>query len=107
MATVQAAVKESLLGTTREPELSTQTRATFDRHAKQDEASEEYFMTEHEFVDAIAPENEDYVSYSAQSSGVIKLPKASDRQLAQNQPRAICHTIPDRGSPKTWPYQSA
>lgn len=62
MATVQAAVKETLLGTTREPELSTQTRATFDRHARQDEASGEYFMAEHEFVNAVAPENEDYVS---------------------------------------------
>lgn len=62
MATVQAAVKESLLGATREPDLSTQTRATFDRHAKKDEATGEYFMTENEFVDAIAPENEDYVS---------------------------------------------
>ena len=66
MATVQGAVKESLLGTTREPELSTQTRATFDRHAKKDEASGEYYMTEHEFVDAIAPENEDYVSRPCQ-----------------------------------------
>ena len=62
MATVQAQVKESLLGTTREPELSTQTRQTFDRHAKTDDATGEYFMTEHEFVDAIAPETEDYVS---------------------------------------------
>ena len=63
MATVQGAVKESLLGTTREPELSTQARATFDRHARKDEASEELFMTEHEFVNAIAPEGEDYVSF--------------------------------------------
>ena len=62
MATVQGAVKESLLGTTREPQLSTQARATFDRHAKKDEDTEEYYMTEHEFVDAIAPEYEDYVS---------------------------------------------
>lgn len=62
MATVQAQVKESLLGTTREPELSTQTRQTFDRHAKKDETTGEFYMTEHEFVDAIAPATEDYVS---------------------------------------------
>ena len=63
MATVQGAVKESLLGTTREPELSTQARVTFDRHARKDEASGELSMTEHEFVNAIAPEGEDYVSF--------------------------------------------
>ena len=63
MATIQGAVKESLLGTTREPELSTQARATFDRHARKDEASGELFMTEHEFINAIAPEGEDYVSF--------------------------------------------
>lgn len=63
MATVQAAVKESLLGTTREPELSTQARATFDRNANQDEATGDFYMTENEFVKAIAPENEDYVCF--------------------------------------------
>ena len=63
MATVQEAVKESLLGTTREPELSTQTRAAFDRNAKKDDENGEFYMTEHEFVDAIAPEGEDYVSF--------------------------------------------
>lgn len=63
MANIQEAVKESLIGSTREPELSTQTRAAFDRNAKKDEETGEYFMTEHEFVDAIAPEGEDYVSF--------------------------------------------
>ena len=52
------------MGTTREPELSSQTRAAFDRNAKKDEETGEYIMTEHEFVDAIAPEDEDYVSFS-------------------------------------------
>ncbi|KAL8828475.1 MAG: hypothetical protein Q9191_002570 [Dirinaria sp. TL-2023a] len=60
MATVQTQVKESLLGTTREPELSTQTRQAFDRNAKKDEATGDFYMTEHEFVDAIAPDAEDY-----------------------------------------------
>ena len=61
MATVKEAVKEGLLGTTREPQLSQQAKATFDKHARQD-ASEEPYMTEEEFVNAIAPPNEDYVS---------------------------------------------
>ena len=62
MATVTEAVKETLVGTTKEPELSSQTKATFDRHARQDEGAEELYMTETEFVNAIAPETEDYVS---------------------------------------------
>ena len=62
MATVKEAVKETLVGTTREPELSQEIRATFDRNSRQDEASGESYMTEEEFVNAIAPANEDYVS---------------------------------------------
>lgn len=62
MATVKEAVKESLLGTTREPQLSQQARATFDRNARQDDGSEEPYMTEGDFINAIAPPNEDYVS---------------------------------------------
>jgi solute carrier family 25 aspartate/glutamate transporter 12/13 len=61
MATVKAAVKESLLGTTVEPEFSAQTRATFDRNARQDEATGEKYMTEEDFVNAIAPDSENYV----------------------------------------------
>ena len=63
MATVKDAVKESLVGSTREPQLSQQTKATFDRNARQDEATGELYMTEEDFVNAIAPANEDYVSF--------------------------------------------
>ena len=62
MATAKQAIKESLLGTTSEPELSQLTKATFDRNARQDEATGEYYMTEEDFVNAIAPDNENYVS---------------------------------------------
>ncbi|KAI9806015.1 MAG: mitochondrial aspartate-glutamate transporter agc1 [Piccolia ochrophora] len=60
MATVKDAVKESLVGTVREPQLSVQTRATFDRHAEKDGDSGEVYMTEESFVNAIAPKDEDY-----------------------------------------------
>ena len=56
------AVKESLVGTTREPELSSHTRATFDRNARKYDEEGELYMTEAEFVNAIAPETENYVS---------------------------------------------
>ena len=62
MATVEQSIKESLLGTTREPELSQQTRASFDRHARKDEATGEMYLGANEFIRAIAPEHEDYVS---------------------------------------------
>ena len=61
MATVTEQVKESLVGTTVEPQLSHQARATFEKHARQD-ADGELFMNEDDFVNAIAPQNEDYVS---------------------------------------------
>ena len=62
MATVTEALKEKVLGTELEPQLSAQTRNNFLQYAKKDEGSDEYYMTETEFVDAIAPEGEDYVS---------------------------------------------
>ena len=65
MATVKEAVKESLIGTTIEPQLSLQARATFNKHSRRDEDGEAY-MTEEDFVDAIAPEYEDYVRVTSQ-----------------------------------------
>ncbi|KAK4698090.1 hypothetical protein P7C71_g56, partial [Lecanoromycetidae sp. Uapishka_2] len=62
MASAKTAIKESLLGTDRAPELSTQTKSTFDRFARQDESSEEAYMTEEDFVNAIAPESENYIA---------------------------------------------
>ncbi|KAI9675132.1 MAG: mitochondrial aspartate-glutamate transporter agc1 [Caeruleum heppii] len=60
MATVKEAVKESLLGTTREPQLSATTKATFDKHARKDASTGDLYMLEDDFIDAIAPQNEDY-----------------------------------------------
>lgn len=60
-ATVKEAVKESLVGTTREPQLSQLTKQTFNKHARKDADTGELVMTEGDFVDAIAPKNEDYV----------------------------------------------
>lgn len=60
---VKESVKETLLGTEDEPQLSSQTRAEFLQHAKKDEQTGEYYMGQHEFINAIAPESEDYVSH--------------------------------------------
>ncbi|KAL3423412.1 hypothetical protein PVAG01_05159 [Phlyctema vagabunda] len=62
LETAKEVVKETLLGV-QEPadlQLSAQTRATFDKNARQDEESGELLMGEQEFVQAIAPEGEDY-----------------------------------------------
>lgn len=61
-AAVTETVKEALLGTEDEPQLSSQSRMDFLRHAIKDAESGEFYMTEQQFIDAIAPETEDYVS---------------------------------------------
>ncbi|KAK0269873.1 mitochondrial aspartate-glutamate transporter agc1 [Friedmanniomyces endolithicus] len=59
MATVVDQVKETLVGTETGVGLSAQTRSDFLHNAIKDEEGELY-MSEKEFVDAIAPEGEDY-----------------------------------------------
>lgn len=61
MATVKEEMREVLLGTTDEPQLSQLTRAAFMKYAQKDESGE-YFLNEDQFISAVAPESEDYVS---------------------------------------------
>lgn len=61
MATVTEKVKESLVGTEEEPQLSAQTRNDFMRNAVRDEETGEHYLDEGAFIDAVAPEGEDYV----------------------------------------------
>lgn len=44
-------------------QFSPQTQAEFMQYAVQDDETGEYYMAEEEFANAIAPPNEDYVSY--------------------------------------------
>lgn len=62
MATVTETVKESLLGATVPEGLSSTSREVFLRHARQDAENGEHYMGEEEFVNAIAPSEENYVS---------------------------------------------
>lgn len=62
MESAKHAVKESLLGIETEQDLSAQTQATFFKHAKTNNGTAEAYMSEEEFVDAIAPTSENYVS---------------------------------------------
>ena len=61
MAAMKESIKESLTGTIDEPPLSQEVRANFLKHARPDEQGELYMGAE-EFVNAIAPAQEDYVS---------------------------------------------
>ncbi|KAL2119524.1 hypothetical protein VTJ04DRAFT_6485 [Mycothermus thermophilus] len=60
VTTVKEAVKETLVGSQEPAQLSAQTRARFNRHAVKDPETGELFLGPEQFVDAIAPPNEDY-----------------------------------------------
>jgi len=68
MATITEQVSEAMLGTTEEPQLTQQTKATFMKYALQDEKTGERYLGEEEFINAIAPESEDYVCHHPSSS---------------------------------------
>ena len=61
MATVTQSIKESLLGSTQPPDLSQESRANFLKFAKQEDDGE-WHMSEEDFINAVAPPEEDYVS---------------------------------------------
>lgn len=61
MATVTEAVKESLVGSSQPSGLTKEARTTFFKHSRQGEDGELY-MNEEDFIAAIAPPEEDYVS---------------------------------------------
>lgn len=62
MATVKDSVAKTLLGSTEDPALSQQARTTFTQYAKKDPQTGELYLGEEEFIDAVAPRTEDYVS---------------------------------------------
>ncbi|KAK1143883.1 mitochondrial aspartate-glutamate transporter agc1 [Aspergillus melleus] len=71
MASVKDAVKESLMGTSDEPKPSQQAKANFHRHARKNEATGELYMTEEDFVQAIAPKHEDYHKIKREHYGIL------------------------------------
>lgn len=71
MATVKEQVGDALLGTTQEPQPSQQTKAIFMKHAVKDEQTGEYYLGENEFIDAVAPESEDYHKIKRSQYGIL------------------------------------
>lgn len=60
MATIQEAVKESLIGSERPPLLTDEAKKTFDKHATHITPEGDRYMTREDFVSAIAPPDQDY-----------------------------------------------
>lgn len=61
-------MKESLIGFEDESATSSQTQKDFMEHAIRDEETDDWYMDERAFVDAVAPESEDYVGITLSSS---------------------------------------
>lgn len=59
---VKEAVKESLIGSEEPVQASAQAKARFNKNAQKDPVSGELFMGPEEFINAVAPPDEDYVS---------------------------------------------
>jgi hypothetical protein len=59
---VKEAVKETLMGSEEPVQVSAQTKARFNSNAVKDPESGELFMGHEEFINAVAPSDEDYVS---------------------------------------------
>jgi len=78
---VKEAVKESLLGSEEPVQLSVQTKARFNSRAAKDPETGELFMGPDEFIDAIAPPDEDYVSNARTRS----LPGRGAKQMVRGR----------------------
>lgn len=75
-------VKEKLLGTEipEDVQLSAQSKATFEKNARKDADTDELFMGEEEFINAIAPEGEDYHKIKREQYAILF--KVADRRKA-------------------------
>lgn len=71
MARAKETLKASLVGTAEEPQLSQQVKAHFLQHARKDENTGELYMTEEDFIDAIAPRDEDYHKIKREQYGIL------------------------------------
>ncbi|KAI1847200.1 hypothetical protein JX265_011875 [Neoarthrinium moseri] len=69
--TVKEAVKESLLGIDEPSELTAKNKAAFVSGATKDPATGELYMTEEQFIDAIAPPDEDYGKIKREQYGLL------------------------------------
>ena len=62
MSKVTEAVRQSLVGSSEQPQLSHQIKANFNHYARKDEQTGDLYMNQDDFINAVAPKQEDYVS---------------------------------------------
>ena len=97
--TVKEVVKDSLLGVDEPASLSASHRTSFYKNAKKDEGTGELVMGPDEFIEAIAPADEDYVSilyYYQQLEFPVFRCSCVLFTIGQNQARAVWPPIPSR-----------
>jgi solute carrier family 25 aspartate/glutamate transporter 12/13 len=63
LAVATEAVKEAVVGTHEPEQLAAHTKARFTRYAVKDADSGELYLGPEEFINAVAPKGEDYVSH--------------------------------------------
>lgn len=63
LAVATEAVKETLVGTHEPEQLSAHSKARFIKHAVKDAESGDLFLGPDEFINAVAPKGEDFVSH--------------------------------------------
>ncbi|KAL1954498.1 hypothetical protein VTO42DRAFT_1109 [Malbranchea cinnamomea] len=72
MADVKSSLKASLVGSeASEPPLTAQVKARFMAHARTDSETGELYLSEEDFIDAIAPKNEDYHKIKREQYGIL------------------------------------
>ncbi|KIV84899.1 hypothetical protein PV11_00648 [Exophiala sideris] len=71
MATVTEAVKESLVGSSQPTGLTNESRITFFQHSRQEGEDGELYMNEEDFINAIAPPQEDYHKIKREQYGIL------------------------------------
>ncbi len=87
VATVKEAVKESLIGSKEPAQFTAQTKARFTAHAVKDPESGELYMGPDQFIDAIAPHDEDYVRFPVLPFPVGR-PRGISLQFCHNSTRS-------------------
>jgi len=99
-------VKETLLGSelVEDVQLSALSKATFDKNARKEPESDEPYMGEEEFINAIAPKGEDYVRPPTKycTTTMKPLTNSAFLYIAQDQARTICDLIQSRRSKGHW-----
>ena len=85
---VKEAIKESLVGAEEPVQLSVHTRARFNTNALKDPETGEMYMGGNEFINAIAPEEEDYVRAPPNLCGAVHFRRRHRRNAR------ILHNLP-------------